>query len=188
MSNLRANKIGGSLTGTGINIDNKGKKSISLNPGIRVGDVSLNYNVGASLKGNRSNAKTSTSSGFSGAYDFARGGFKGKMSGMFGKKKSNGKTIKTASSRLSLGYGKSSSKGSSSCGPAGCEYTRGTPGFNIKAFGERNFKTKQTKVGISGRYGALSGEASYNINTKKPEAKIGVSIPLGKLNFGRNRF
>ena len=82
-----------------------------------------------------------------------------------------------ASARLNLGVGRP--------GAAGCfggmGYTAPVLPWNISAFGE--YGTKQSlrpnfNVGLSGRYGPITGEYSYNVNTKQPGFKVGLNISL----------
>lgn len=87
-----------------------------------------------------------------------------------------------ASARLNLGVGR---PGAAGCFGGMC-YTAPVLPWNISAFGE--YGTKQSlrpnfNVGLSGRYGPVTGEYSYNVNTKQPGFKVGLNIPL----FNRNK-
>ena len=82
-----------------------------------------------------------------------------------------------ASARLNLGFGRPGAPG---CFGGFC-YSAPIPSWNVSAFGE--YGTKQSlrpelNVGIGGRYGALTGEYNYNVNTKKPGFKVGLNFPL----------
>lgn len=82
-----------------------------------------------------------------------------------------------ASARLNLGVGR---PGAAGCFGGMC-YTAPVLPWNISAFGE--YGTKQSlrpnfNVGLSGRYGPVTGEYSYNVNTKQPGFKVGLNIPL----------
>ena len=82
-----------------------------------------------------------------------------------------------ASARLNLGVGR---PGAAGCFGGMC-YTAPVLPWNISAFGE--YGTKQSlrpnfNVGLSGRYGPITGEYSYNVNTKQPGFKVGLNIPL----------
>ncbi len=82
-----------------------------------------------------------------------------------------------AGTRLSLGVGKRTSGGE--CGSGGC-YGGSGSAWNIKGFGEHDILKKSTDVGISGRYGAFTGEISKSITdpTSKPKFKLGLSFGI----------
>mgnify|MGYP005821907731 FL=1 len=180
-----------SITGSGINISGgKGKTlegSYTLMPGISVGkfDLSGKYKSGAkdkfSEKEPRSflggSGKLSFGSRNPGTYDPS---FKGSISGEYGTTKGpTGKKTTGYTGRASLGIGRSGSYGCYGGYCSGPDVT----GYHLKAFGEHGSKGSYnpgTRFGLSGRYGVFHGEGSYDIQTKKPQFKLGVKIPINK--------
>jgi|TARA_Y100000310_G_C20543196_1_gene744313 hypothetical protein len=183
-----------SLKGSKMSISGgKGIKPLStftLAPGISVGK----FNFGGKYKGGTTKSKTGGPTGklfTGGTATFSTGsgdrvytpGFKGSISGEYGTTKQLGKGKKTTgySGRVSLGIGRSGSGIYQGCPGGKCG--ENLLGYNIKAFGEHGSKGSYnpgTRVGLSGRVGPVIGEGSYNIKTKKPEFKVGVTIPINK--------
>ena len=77
--------------------------------------------------------------------------------------------------RISAGVGKqSTSQKKCLSGSFGCTSQSSGADWNIMGFGEKS--DQGTSVGLSGKYGVLSGEAKYNLQTEKPEFKFGVGV------------
>ena len=198
--NIGSKEVYPEYAGSGISISGgKSKKPLStytLEPGISVGK----FNLAGKYKGGFKADETgkSTSKTFMGGTTKLSFGsrnpgtyspsFKGSISGEYGttkhpeifrKGKSTGKKTKGYSVRASLGIGRS--------GSFGCQggYCSGpdVAGYHIKAFGEHGSKGSYnpgTRFGLSGRYGVFHGEGSYDVQTKKPQFKLGIKIPINK--------
>ena len=176
-------------SGSGVSISGTPSKkplsTFTLKPGVSVGK----FNLAGKYKGGfktdetgKSTQKTFTGGGATFSAGHWRGGFKGSLSGDYGTTKHpTGDKTTGYSGRASLGFGKTGSSTFEACPGGGC----GTEkiGYNIQAFGEHGSKgsfNPGTRVGISGRYGVLSGEGSYDINTKQLSGKLGITIPINK--------
>ena len=83
------------------------------------------------------------------------------------------------SGRIGLGVGR---KGTAGCYGNFCS-SDDIIGRGIEAFGEYGSKHSANpgaRVGLAGRYGWLSGSASYGVQTKKPQFNIGLKVPLNR--------
>ena len=90
------------------------------------------------------------------------------------KGKSRGKLGFTGRATLGIGYG-----GVDECVVGDKYCARGATSWNVGAYGEYGSKHSMrpgTRVGISGRYGALQGDIGYDVISKKPSARVGVDI------------
>jgi len=165
--------------------------SYTLAPNVSIGKLNLSGKYKGGFKTNKTGTKNISKTFKGGSVNFSFGSrnpgtydpsFKGSISGDYGvTKQSSGKKSVGGSGRVSLGIGRSGSNILEGCPSGGCSAP--VTGYNIKAFGEYGSKgsySPGTKVGLSGRYGLISGEGSYNINTKKPEFKLGLKIPFNK--------
>mgnify|MGYP003144473006 CR=1 FL=1 len=195
-SPVKEKKVFLSSAGTGLSLSGDPKKpstTLNVKPGIQIGKVRLGgvlsqkYKLGDFSKGKTfvgGSGKLSLTGHRRGKRDYDPG-FMGSLSGRGGVRTDIGK--KAASGRLSLGFGRPGSwevPEKSACGPGMyCGANTDIPAWNVKAFGEHGTKhslKKGTRFGLSGRFGWLKGEGSYNIKTKKPEYKLGLNIPFNK--------
>ena len=179
--------------GSGVSISGgKGKKPLStytLTPGIIVGKLNLAGKYKGGFTKDRETTKSTSKTFMGGTTKLSFGSrnpgtyspsFKGSISGEYGTTKHpTGKKTTGYSGRLGLGIGRS--------GSFGCQggYCSGpdVAGYHIKAFGEHGSKGSYnpgTRFGLSGRYGVFHGEGSYDIQTKKPQFKLGIKVPINK--------
>ena len=195
-------------TGSGISYSSEGL-SATFKPTYRIktgetSGITINPEFTGTIKGSEDpkyggKRVTSLKMGGGASFDFGSGdkpGLLGKFSLFGGKKTSTTTThdptststsprydvtdpVKTsyAGTRLSLGVGKRKSSGV--CGSGGC-YGGSGSAWNIQGFGEYDILKKSTDVGISGRYGAFTGEVSKSITdpTSKPKFKLGLSFGI----------
>ena len=90
--------------------------------------------------------------------------------------KSKGKFGFTGGGKLSIGGG-----GATGCqvGTFGC--AEGSKAWDVGLYGEHGSKYSLrpgTRVGLSGTYGMLKGDVGYDIKSKKPSYRLGLSIPF----------
>jgi hypothetical protein len=190
--NIGSAEVYPEYAGSGVSISGgEGKKPLStytLTPGISVGKFNLSGKYKGGFKADETGKSTSKSFlGGTGKFSFGSRNpgtydpsFKGSISGEYGTTKHpTGKKTTGYSGRASLGIGRS--------GSFGCQggYCSGpdVAGYHIKAFGEHGSKGSYnpgTRFGLSGRYGVFTGEGSYDIQTKKPQFKLGIKLPFNK--------
>jgi hypothetical protein len=160
-------KYGLSLSTTGASLTSETSKKpegkFTISPGIRVGD----FRAGLSFSKDISKGKISkTSISPRASYTIApKGkfttGFKGKLSGEYGKKSG-------ASGKLSLGFEKSGGsycKGGSQCSDASTEFGL-TAGYNLK--------NKSLSLGGKARRGMFELSGSYNLKSKQKKVTLGI--------------
>mgnify|MGYP003108630817 CR=1 FL=1 len=92
--------------------------------------------------------------------------------GVIDRKRKVTRTNPSASARFTAGIGRPSESG---CYGGMC-YAPSVPAWNIGAFGEISSDSPGGKFGISGRYGALTGEAGYDLATKQRRYQLGLSF------------
>ena len=83
------------------------------------------------------------------------------------------------SGRIGLGLGR---HGTAGCVGGACSFA-GFMGRGIEAFGEHGSKHSArpgTRVGLAGRYGWLSGSASYGLQSGGIHGSIGLKIPINR--------
>tara|TARA_B100000963_G_scaffold210497_1_gene183370 strand:- start:1028 stop:1624 length:597 start_codon:yes stop_codon:yes gene_type:complete len=176
ISPMKKNGLAITLGGTGIKSGihkDKTFTSMTINPGVRIGNLNLGYEYGTKRIGGREGNFRKIKN-VTGNYRFFKdGGITGSLSGKLGTNTSIG---------ASLGFGKKPYQSRRSCGPRGCVEMPGSRRFDLEAYGKYGGKKKGFQAGLRGRYGFLTGSAGYDFKTGKPTFMGGITVPFGKQN------
>jgi hypothetical protein len=174
-SSFKQRPVAITMGGTGVTSgieDDKTNLSMTLNPGVRIGNLNLGYERGFKRIGGRE-GDFSKIRNITGDYRFfTDSGITGSLSGKYGT---------DTSISGSLGFGNKPYQSRRHCGPTGCfEIPISGRRFDIEGYGKYNLANKNLQAGIRGRYGWLTGEMGYDFGSGKPTFLGGVKIPFGK--------